>query len=367
MATITGFIERIKFRNEDNGYTVLSVTDQNDGDEVIMVGTLAYAAEGDMIEASGHMTEHPVYGEQLQIESYEMKTPQDELSMERYLGSGAIKGIGAALAARIVRHFKADTFRVMEEEPERLSEVKGISEKMAMAIAEQVEDKKDMRQAMMFLQNYGITMNLAAKIYQQYGPSLYGIIRENPYRLADDIPGVGFKMADEIAERVGIFTDSDYRIKDEGGGKGLVVQLHAFAVQHGIQVRGQDGICKQLVLTQVTAVNVIQLYFQGFCIIQSLFRILQGNGPQGFIIVSDAEGGRIGQGVVQGNQGIVHFVQEQVVHHLVKMFLGLQRGFLILFVGCRTFCRCSCLVRAVFAWPGTRGHTSGYQRGGQDQ
>ena len=213
MATITGFIERIKFRNEENGYTVMSVTDQSDGEEVIMVGNLAYAAEGDMIEASGHMTQHPVYGEQLQIESYEMKTPQDELSMERYLGSGAIKGIGAALAARIVRHFKADTFRVMEEEPERLSEVKGVSEKMAMAIAEQVEDKKDMRQAMMFLQNYGITINLAAKIYQEYGPALYGIIRENPYRLADDIPGVGFKMADEIAERVGIFTDSDYRIK----------------------------------------------------------------------------------------------------------------------------------------------------------
>ena len=213
MATITGFIERIKFRNEENGYTVMSVTDQSDGEEVIMVGNLAYAAEGDMIEASGHMTQHPVYGEQLQIESYEMKTPQDELSMERYLGSGAIKGIGAALAARIVRHFKADTFRIMEEEPERLSEVKGVSEKMAMAIAEQVEDKKDMRQAMMFLQNYGITMNLAAKVYQEYGPTLYGIIRENPYRLADDIPGVGFKMADEIAERVGIFTDSDYRIK----------------------------------------------------------------------------------------------------------------------------------------------------------
>ncbi|MGN0373613.1 MAG: AAA family ATPase [Enterocloster sp.] len=213
MATITGFIEKIKYRNEDNGYTVLSVTDQSDGEEVIMVGKLAYAAEGDMIEASGHMTEHPVYGEQLQIESYEMKTPQDTVSMERYLGSGAIKGIGAALAARIVRHFKADTFRIMEEEPERLSEVKGISEKMAMAIAEQVEEKKDMRQAMMFLQNYGISLNLAAKIYQEYGPKLYGIIKENPYRLADDIPGVGFKMADEIAEKVGIFTDSDYRIR----------------------------------------------------------------------------------------------------------------------------------------------------------
>ena len=178
MATITGFIEKIKFRNEENGYTVLSVTDQSDGDEVIMVGTLSYAAEGDMIQASGRMIEHPVYGEQLQIESYEMKTPQDAESMERYLGSGAIKGIGAALAARIVRHFKADTFRVMEEEPERLSEVKGISEKMAMAIAEQVEEKKGMREAMMFLQNYGITLNLAAKIYQEYGPKLYS---QRPY------------------------------------------------------------------------------------------------------------------------------------------------------------------------------------------
>ena len=213
MATITGFIEKIKYRNEDNGYTVLSVTDQADGEEIIMVGTLSYAAEGDMIQASGRMTEHPVYGEQLQIESCEMKLPQDAQSMERYLGSGAIKGIGAALAARIVRHFKADTFRIMEEEPERLSEVKGISEKMAMSIADQMEEKKDMRQAMMFLQNYGISMNLAAKIYQEYGPGLYGIIKENPYRLADDIPGVGFKMADEIAQRVGIFTDSDYRIK----------------------------------------------------------------------------------------------------------------------------------------------------------
>ena len=213
MAVITGFIEKIKFRNEDNGYTVLSVIDQSDGEEVIMVGKLAYAAEGDMIEASGVITEHPVYGQQLQIESCQMKLPQDEQSVERYLGSGAIKGVGAALAARIVRRFKADTLRIMEEEPERLAEVKGISEKMAMAIGEQIETKKDMRQAMMFLQSYGISMNLAAKIYQEYGPSLYGIIRENPYRLADDIPGVGFKMADEIAGRVGIFTDSDYRIK----------------------------------------------------------------------------------------------------------------------------------------------------------
>ena len=126
--------------------------------------------------------------------------------MERYLGSGAIRGVGTALAARIVRRFKADTFRIIEEEPERLAEVKGISEKMARAISEQMESKKEMRQAMMFLQDYGISMSLALKIYNEYGPRMYGIIKENPYRLADDIQGVGFKMADEIAQKVGIFT-----------------------------------------------------------------------------------------------------------------------------------------------------------------
>ena len=289
MATITGFIERIKFRNEENGYTVMSVTDQSDGEEVIMVGNLAYAAEGDMIEASGHMTQHPVYGEQLQIESYEMKTPQDELSMERYLGSGAIKGIGAALAARIVRHFKADTFRVMEEEPERLSEVKGVSEKMAMAIAEQVEDKKDMRQAMMFLQNYGITINLAAKIYQEYGPALYGIIRENPYRLADDIPGVGFKMADEIAERVGIFTDSDYRIKAgilytllqaTGNGHTYLPQTELFAQASELLKVEPSSMEKHLMDMQIDRRVVVKQSEQGPVIYSSQYYYLELNAAR---------------------------------------------------------------------------------------
>lgn len=213
MALVKGFIEKIKYRNEENGYTVLSVTGQEDGEEYILVGSFSYIGEGELIEASGHMTEHPVYGEQLSVESYEIRPPEDTVSMERYLGSGAIKGIGAALASRIVKKFKTDTFRIMEEEPERLAEIKGISEKMAMSIADQVEEKRDMRQAMMFLQDYGISMNLAAKIYQEYGPAMYGIIKQNPYKLADDIPGVGFKMADEIAARAGIFTDSDFRIK----------------------------------------------------------------------------------------------------------------------------------------------------------
>ena len=213
MAAVKGYVEKIKYRNEDNGYSVLSVTGADDGEEYILVGNFSYISEGELVEAAGRMTEHPIYGEQLAVESYELKEPEDTVSMERYLGSGAIKGIGAALAARIVKKFKTDTFRIMEEEPERLAEIKGISEKMAMAIGEQVGEKKDMRQAMMFLQKYGISMNLSVKIYQEYGPAMYNVIKTNPYKLADDIPGVGFKMADEIASKVGIFTDSDFRIK----------------------------------------------------------------------------------------------------------------------------------------------------------
>lgn len=211
MATVKGYVEKIKYRNEENGYSVLSV---NDGKEdYILVGTFHYINEGELIEATGHMVEHSLYGEQLAVEGYEIKAPEDTLAIERYLGSGAVKGIGAALAARIVKKFKQDTFRIMEEEPERLAEVKGVSERMAMEISAQVEEKRDMRQAMLFLQQYGITMNLAVKIYQQYGQKMYSVIQENPYRLADDIQGVGFKIADEIAAKVGIFTDSDYRIK----------------------------------------------------------------------------------------------------------------------------------------------------------
>lgn len=211
MAAVTGYVEKIKYRNDENGYSVLSVTDGKE--EYILVGTFPYIMEGERIEATGRMVEHSIYGEQLAVESYEIKAPEDTLAIERYLGSGAIKGIGAALAKRIVKKFKADTFRIMEEEPERLSEVKGISERMAMDICAQVEEKRDMRQAMLFLQQYGISMNLSVKIYQHYGQRMYSVIQENPYQLADDIQGVGFKIADEIAAKVGIFTDSDYRIK----------------------------------------------------------------------------------------------------------------------------------------------------------
>ena len=206
-----GYVEHIVFRNNDNGYTVFQLISGEE--ELTCVGSFSVLAEGEFVQVSGAMKEHPLYGEQLQVERYEVLAPEDETAMERYLGSGAVKGIGAALAARIVRRFKKDTFRIIEEEPERLAEVKGISERRAMEIAEQLEDKKELRQAMMFLTRYGISMSLAVKIYQKYGPGTYQVVQENPYRLADEISGIGFKAADEIAGRIGIHTNSDYRIR----------------------------------------------------------------------------------------------------------------------------------------------------------
>lgn len=209
---VTGYIDHIIFRNEENGYTVLVMKEKERG-ELTCVGTFQYINQGELVEAEGSFTSHPVYGEQFQILFYETKVPEDAMAMERYLGSGAIKGVGAALASRIVRHFGEDTLRVVEEEPERLSEVRGISPRMAQEIGSQIAEKADMRKAMIFLQKYGISLNLGAKIFKKYGQSLYGVMQENPYKLAEDIEGIGFKIADEIAGRIGIHTDSDYRIR----------------------------------------------------------------------------------------------------------------------------------------------------------
>ena len=209
--TINGYVDHIIYRNADNGYTVLVMI--CDEEEVTCVGTFSDIAEGENIEAHGNYNDHPTYGRQFAVKSFEEKAPKDEMAIERYLGSGAIKGVGIALAARIVRRFKSDTFRIIEEEPERLAEVKGISERKAMEIADQVNAKRDLRQAMIFLQQYGISTTLAVKIYNTYGQEIYGILKENPYRMADDVDGVGFRTADEIASRVGIRTDSDFRIR----------------------------------------------------------------------------------------------------------------------------------------------------------
>ena len=208
---VEGFVENIVFRNEDNGYTVFDI--KYKGEHVTCVGSISYINAGEFITANGEFVQHAIYDMQFSIKSYEFKTPDDEKSVRRYLSSGAIKGIGEKMAERIVNTFKEDTFRIMEEEPERLAEIKGISMTKAMDIAAQLVDKRDMRKAMIFLQDYGINMNLANKIYSHYGQNIYTIIKQNPYKLADDIDGIGFKIADDIAVKVGIRVDSDFRIK----------------------------------------------------------------------------------------------------------------------------------------------------------
>lgn len=211
METVKGFIEHIIYRNADNGYTVLNLISGEE--EITCVGFFKTMDQGETIEAEGGYTTHPVYGEQFKIERYKIVPPDDAVSIERYLGSGAIKGVGEALAARIVKRFGTDTYRIIEEEPERLAEVKGISERKAREIAVVVYEKRDAREAMTFLQKYGISNTLAIRIYESYGTNTYGILKENPYQLAEDIHGIGFKIADEIASKIGIHTDSDYRIR----------------------------------------------------------------------------------------------------------------------------------------------------------
>lgn len=211
MAIIEGYVAHIRFRNEENGYTVLTL--ETADDEETCVGNFHYINEGEYMRLEGEYVDHHVHGPQFKVDMYEVKAPEGMKDMERYLGSGSIKGLGPVLAKRLVKKFKMDTFRIIEEEPERLVEIKGISKRLAQEIAVQFQEKREMREAMIFLAQYGIATNYAVKIYNEYGDNLYKVVRENPYQLAEDITGIGFKIADEIAEKVGILSNSDFRLR----------------------------------------------------------------------------------------------------------------------------------------------------------
>lgn len=252
---IKGYVEKIIYTNSDNGHTILDVSLTSDeikrlqaecpdyaddiDEEMVCVGTLHLINAGEYVVFNGDFTVHQTYGLQFKVTSYEESRPEDMDSIERYLGSGAIKGVGPALAARIVRHFKMDTFHVIEETPEELSQVKGISNRMAMEIADQVAEKKGMRNAMLFLGKLGIGMNLAVKIYKEYGEKVYEIIENNTYKLADDMEGVGFKIADEIARNSGMELDSPFRIKS-----GILYALSA-AVSAGHTYYPMDALIEE--------------------------------------------------------------------------------------------------------------------------
>ena len=252
MEQVKGFVSHIIYRNTGNGYTVFVL---NAGEEVTCVGTFQALDEGELLELDGEYIEHAVYGSQFKVAGFRVVPPEDAAGMERYLGSGAVKGVGASLAARIVKRFGADTFRIIEEEPERLAEIKGISERKAMDIAAQMEQKRDMREAMVYLQKYGISNTLAVKIYETYGSSLYSVLEENPYQLADDIDGIGFRKADELAARIGIHTDSDFRIRSgifytllQASGEGHVYLPGSLLVRRASALLGlpEDAVSDQL-------------------------------------------------------------------------------------------------------------------------
>ena len=209
--TIIGFVEKVVYRNTENGYTVVNISVE--GDDVVCTGYFSDITEGDQIIAEGSFVEHKQYGIQFTVTSYEIKEPETSVAMEKYLGSGIIKGVGPALSAKIVKKFGDETFNIIEREPERLAEIKGITEKKAIEIGSQFEEKKEFRNAMIFLNQYGVSNALAMKIYKEYGIKVMKIVRENPYRLADDIAGVGFKTADEIALRMGFSPESSMRMK----------------------------------------------------------------------------------------------------------------------------------------------------------
>ena len=221
MSLLIGFVDHFLFRKPENGYTVMSlipdgfVDDEEleDEPEIICTGVFPSISEGENIKMEGEFVSHPSYGRQFQMKSFEVIVPKGAAAMQRYLSMGAIKGIGPALAKRIVKTFKEDTFRIMEEEPERLAEIKGISEKMAMKISDQVVEKKDVRDAMLYLADLGLGTTLSMRIYNEYGPKLYEVIRENPYRLVEDIAHLGFKTADDIASQLGGALDSEFRIQ----------------------------------------------------------------------------------------------------------------------------------------------------------
>ncbi|MCQ2506575.1 MAG: ATP-dependent RecD-like DNA helicase [Lachnospiraceae bacterium] len=211
MEIFEGTVEHIIYRNVENGYTVFRTVYQ--GDAVTCTGIFSDIEEGMEFEFSGYLKENTKYGEQIEISSYKELEIKTAGKMERYLGSGAIKGVKAALAKKIVARFGDDTFKILENEPERLAEIKGISEKRAIEIGKIFYEKRAMREALVFLGQYNISNAFGVKIFEMYGDRMYTILKENPYRLIKDIPGIGFKKADDIAMQMGFSEDGEERLK----------------------------------------------------------------------------------------------------------------------------------------------------------
>ena len=218
---LSGQIERVTYTNDENGYTIARVKVYGRRDLVTVVGNIVAPTPGAVLKMAGEWTTHPRYGEQFKVVFYETAVPATVHGIEKYLGSGLIKGIGPVMAKRIVKLFGKDTLDVIENEAERLAEVPGIGKQRISMIQQAWEEQKDIREVMLFLQSHGVSSGYASKIYKAYGKDSISIVRENPYRLAYDIYGIGFLTADKIAEKLGFERESPLRAE-----AGLLYTLH---------------------------------------------------------------------------------------------------------------------------------------------
>lgn len=212
MEQLSGHIERITYQNDDNGFTVLQLKCPGIKDCICVVGNLPSLRVGESLLCNGTWKQHQSHGRQFEVESYTLKAPADILGIKKYLGSGLIKGIGPAYAARIVDRFGIDTLTILDQAPERLKEVEGLGSKRINSLKECWSDQKVVRDVMIFLQGHGVSPAYAQKIFKRYGPECVKIVKENPYQLSRDIFGIGFKTADGIASKMGFLKDANSRI-----------------------------------------------------------------------------------------------------------------------------------------------------------
>ncbi|MEU9354164.1 ATP-dependent RecD-like DNA helicase [Streptomyces griseoloalbus] len=214
LATLEGVLERITYANEENGYTVARVdTGRGAGDLLTVVGALLGAQVGESLRMEGRWGSHPQYGKQFHVENYTTLLPATVQGIRRYLGSGLVKGIGPVFADRITQHFGLDTLRIIEEEPKRLIEVPGLGPKRTKKIADAWEEQKAIKEVMLFLQTVEVSTSIAVRIYKKYGDASISVVKNQPYRLAADVWGIGFLTADKIAQSVGIPHDSPDRVR----------------------------------------------------------------------------------------------------------------------------------------------------------
>lgn len=269
MERIEGIIEDIIYRNDDNGYTVLSVMVA--GEELTIVGMMYGVTIGEHIMAEGEYASHNIYGKQLKVSHIETNIPTETAAIERYLGSGAIKGIGPSTASKIVEAFGEDTFYIMENDPLKLAEIKGISQKKAQAIGTVFYEQRTMRQAVIFLQEYGVSLTYAVKIYSEYKERTFEIIKSNPYLLAEDIQGISFRIADEIAEKAGIERTSEFRIM-----AAIKFVLYQSSMDGHTYLLSEDLRSKTTELLMIDGVDYVSIFMQ-----------LQLSGA---IVIEDVEG-----------------------------------------------------------------------------